>query len=180
MVRTQTLQDLFKRYRRPGDLLVAALSLAFALFLAVNLPGQTTWVARVQLFAQPAFWPTVAVAAMVLFSALHLIGALVSERIPGRWAEVGECLKAVEYVVWFMVYVLLVPWLGYLPSTIAFTLLLTYRLGYRGMRWSLAALALAVGVVVVFKSGLQVRIPSGALYELLPTGPLRTFVMTYL
>lgn len=179
MVRSKTLQDLFKRYRRPGDMLVASLSLLFALFLLANLPFQTTWVARVQTFAQPAFWPTVAVIAMVVFSALHLVGALVSERIEGRWQEVAEWIKALEYVLWFMVYVSVVPWLGYLPATIAFTLLLTWRLGYRGLRWSLAALGVAVFVVVLFKSVLQVRIPAGAAYDLLPPGAARTFIMTY-
>lgn len=180
MTRIRTLQDLFRRYRRPGDLVMALLSCAFALFLLASLPFQTDWVARTRLFAQPAFWPSVAVFAMVLFSGLHVIGALVSDRIPGRLAEVLHWLRALEYVGWFMAYVVLVPQLGYLPSTMLFTVALTLRAGYRGARWILAALVFALVVVVLFKGFLQVRIPAGALYDLLPPGAIRSFVMTYL
>ena len=179
MGRSRTLQDLFRRYRRPGDLFLAALSFLFALFLLTALPFQTTWVARMPLFSQPAFWPTVAVGTMVLFSALHLAGALVSERLEGRWQEVTAWIKATEYALWFIVYALVVPWLGYLPTTIAFTVLLTRRLGYRGPRWTGVAICVAVCVVVLFKSALQVSIPAGAVYDLLPAGDLRTFIMTY-
>lgn len=180
MSRIKTLQDLFRRYRRPGDFVIAFLSFGFALFLAVNLPFQTTWVRHTQLVAQPAFWPAVAIALMVLFSTLHLVGALVSERIPGRLAEVIEWIKALEYVAWFMVYVILVPILGYLPTTILFTVSLTFRLGYRGWRWSVLALLFAVAVVVLFKGLLQVKIPGGAAYDLLPEGAVRSFFLTYL
>ncbi|MFC2967784.1 tripartite tricarboxylate transporter TctB family protein [Acidimangrovimonas pyrenivorans] len=180
MSRIKTLQDLFRRYRRPGDFVIAFLSFAFALFLAANLPFQTTWVARTKPVAQPAFWPAVAIGFMVLFSTLHMIGALVSERIPGRLAEVIQWLKALEYVAWFMAYVMLVPWLGYLPSTLLFTVTLTYRLGYRGWRWSALALLFGVVVVVLFKTLLHVKIPGGAAYELLPGAALRSFFLTYL
>jgi hypothetical protein len=180
LIRTKTLQDLFKRYRRPGDLVIATLSFVFALFLASNLPFQTTWVARAKLFAQPAFWPTVAITAMVLFSGLHVVGALVSERIPGRRKEVLQWLKAVEFPIWFLAYVMLVPRLGYLPSTVLFITTLTLRLGYRGWRWMLTAVLLSVVIVVLFKGFLQVKIPAGAIYDLLPQGALRSLFLTYL
>ena len=180
MSRMKTLQDMFKRYRRPGDFFIALISLLFAVFLAINLPMQTTWVERTKLFAQPAFWPAVSVIAMVIFSGLHLAGALVSERIPGRLREVIEWVRAAEYAIWFMAYVAIVPFAGYLPASILFTVMLTLRLGYRGWRWMLAAVAVAVVVVVVFKGFLSVRIPSGAIYGVLPEGGFRTFVMTWL
>ena len=44
----------------------------------------------------------------------------------------------------------------------------------------LAAVAVAVLVVVVFKGFLSFRIPSGAIYGVLPEGGFRTFVMTWL
>ena len=180
MRRIQTLQDLFRRYRRPGDFVIAALSFGFALFLAASLPFQVDWVDRTGLFAQPAFWPAVSIALMVLFSAMHLIGALVSERIPGRLAEVVQCVKALEYVAWFIAYVLAVPILGYLPATLLFAIVLTLRLGYRGWRWIGAAALFAVVVVVLFRGLLQVKIPAGALYDLLPPGALRSLFMSYL
>ena len=180
MSRIKTLQDLFKRYRRPGDFVIAAMSFAFALFLLASLPNQTTWVARTKLFAQPAFWPTVSVGAMVLFSAMHLSGALISDRIPGRREEVLHWIRALEYVAWFMAYVALVPLIGYLLSTILFCVALTARLGYRGWRWLVVAAIFGIAVVLLFKGFLQVKIPAGAIYDALPPGTARTFIMTYL
>lgn len=180
MSRLRTYQDLFKRYRRPGDFFIALLSFLFALFLLVNLPYQTQWVARTKLFAQPAFWPVVAILSMVLFSGMHLVGAVVSERIPGRFQEVLHWIKSIEYALWFMAYVALVPVLGYLPATLLFTITLSYRLGYRGWRWMLVAALFGFVVVILFRGMLQVKIPSGALYELLPAGGLRSFMMIYL
>ncbi len=179
MSRIRTFQDLFKRYRRPGDFFIALLSFLFAIFLLVNLPFQTRWVAGTKLFAQPSFWPAVAIFAMVLFSTMHMIGAMVSERIPGRFQEVLHWIRSVEYALWFMAYVALVPLLGYLPATLLFTVTLSYRLGYRGWRWMAVALLFGFVVVVVFRGFLQVKLPAGALYELLPPGGLRSLMMTY-
>lgn len=178
MTRIKTLQDLFKRYRRPGDLVFAIFFLAFALFLLANLDGQTEWVKRTKVVAQPAFWPTVAVIFMAGFAVLHLVGSLVSPRIEGRWNEVKFWLRSIEYAVWFMVYVALVPLLGYLPSSVIFPAALAFRLGYRMPRQMLAAAATGVVIVVLFKSLLQVKVPGGAVYEYLPDA-LRAFMLTY-
>lgn len=178
MIRARTLQDLFKRYRRPGDLVFSIMCLLFSLFLAWHLPTQTTWVANTNLFAQPAFWPHAAVYAMLAFSVLHLISSLVSPPLDGRWREVGFWLRSLEYAGWFMIYVILVPQLGYLPSTILFSIVLALRLGYRGKKFILSAVLFACVVVVVFKAFLQVKVPGGALYEYLPTA-LRSFMLTY-
>lgn len=180
MTRFRTLQDLFRRYRRPGDLVFAAGFFALSLFLLASIPWQVSWVARTDLVAQPAFWPVVAVAAMTLFSLLHLIGALVSERIPGRLTEVIAWARALEFAGWFLVYVAAVPRLGYLPSTVLFACLLAFRLGYRTWRWMGAATLFAVAVVVIFRSLLQVKLPAGALYEALPAGAIRSFFLVYL
>ncbi len=178
MSRIKTLQDLFKRYRRPGDLVFAIFFLAFALFLLVNLDGQTDWVKRTKTVAQPAFWPTVAVYFMAGFAILHLIGSLVSPRIEGRWTEVKFWLRSFEFAIWFMVYVALVPRIGYLPASILFPAALAFRLGYRTPRHLLAASAAGVVIVVLFKSLLQVKVPGGAIYEYLPDA-LRAFMLTY-
>ncbi len=180
MTRIRTFLGLFRRQRRPGDFFIALVTFLFALFLIASLPWQTSWAPRTRLFAQPAFWPAVSVFAMAVFSGLHLLGAAVSERVPGRLDEVLHWLRALEYVIWFMVYVLLVPRLGYLPATILFTTALTLRLGYRGWRWIGVAVVFSVVVVVLFRGFLQVKIPPGALYDLLPPGALRGVFLTYL
>lgn len=178
MTRIKTLQDLFKRYRRPGDLVFALLFLAFAVFLLANLDGQTQWVKRTKTVAQPAFWPTVAVYFMAGFAILHLIGSLVSPRIEGRWTEVKFWLRSFEFAIWFMVYVTLVPRIGYLPASILFPTALAFRLGYRAPRQLIAAAGAGVVIVVLFKSLLQVKVPGGAIYEYLPD-TLRAFMLTY-
>lgn len=180
MSKTKTFQDLFQRYRRPGDFIISLMSLTFALVLLIALPTQTTWIEGQSLFVQPSFWPAVAVAAMVVFSSLHLIGALVSERIPGRRQELVYWARALEFPLWFIGYVLLVPWLGYLLSTILFTVSLSFRLGYRSWKWAGVATLFSVIVVVVFKGFLRVKIPAGEIYSLLPPGDFRLFVMIWL
>ena len=178
MSRIKTLQDLFKRYRRPGDLVFALGFLALALFLLINLGDQTTWVKRTKLAAQPAFWPTVAVIGMTIFGALHLASSALSPRIMGRLEEVAFWVKSFEYAIWFMVYVMAVPYLGYLPSTLLFCVTLTLRLGYRGTMPILAASCAAIAIVVLFKTFLQVKVPGGKIYEALPDGA-RAFMLTY-
>ena len=174
----RTLQDLFKRYRRPGDLIFGLVFLAISLLLLLSLPAQNTWASGTKLFAQPAFWPYAAVILMVVFGALQVISALCSPALEGRWKEVLFWIKSVEYAGWFMAYVVSVPQLGYLPSTILFAVVLTYRLGYRGAKMMLSAALFGCAVVLVFKTCLQVKVPGGAIYEFLPTAA-RSFMLTY-
>jgi len=178
MLRFKTLQDMFKRYRRPGDLVFAFVFLAFSLILLSQLGDQTVWKKGTKLFAQPRFWPSVSLISMSLFGAFHLLGSIVSPRIDGRWSEVGFWLKAMEFVAWFLAYVALVPVIGYLLATILFAVGLTIRLGYRGPGWVAASAGSAIVIVLIFKTFLQVRIPGGQIYEYLPTA-LRSFMLTY-
>ena len=178
MIKAKTLQDLFKRYRRPGDLVFSLAFLAFSLFLLATIDGQVTWAKGTRLMAQPAFAPWVAVICMVVFSAMHLISGLVSPKLEGRLLEITFWLRSLEFVVWFMIYVIMVPQLGYLPSTIIFAVILTLRLGYRTPKMLLIAAAFGTCVVLVFKTFLQVKVPGGAIYELLPTAA-RSFMLTY-
>ncbi|MEC7761196.1 MAG: tripartite tricarboxylate transporter TctB family protein, partial [Pseudomonadota bacterium] len=67
----KTFQDLFQRYRRPGDFILSLAAFIFALFLLESMSRQTTWIDGQALFAQPSFWPRIAIYAMVLFSGLH-------------------------------------------------------------------------------------------------------------
>lgn len=179
MSRIKTLQELFKRYRRPGDIVFAILFCFFSFFLLSQLEFQTKWVARTKLYAQPSFWPAVSILGMTIFSVLHYIGSLCSPRITGRWTEVWFWLRSAEYVLYFLIYVALVPWLGYLPSTMAFALFLALRVGYRSKQAILSAVAFGMGVAIIFRAFLQVKIPSGELYNHLPDA-VRAFALTYL
>ncbi len=177
MTEPRSFRALFRRERKPGDLLFAALFLAFALFLLARLPDQTQWMKRTGFAAQPAFWPGVAIFGMVGFGALHLLSSALSPRMPGRWREALFWARSAEYALWFMAYVFAAPLLGYLPATVLFCLLLAFRAGYRGAGIGWAA-ASGFGIVLLFKTFLQVKAPAGALYEHLPEAA-RAFMLTW-
>jgi len=178
MSRVKTLKVLFKRYRRPGDIVFAAGFLIFSLFLLSQLFDQTVYKPRAKLFTQPRFWPAASLIGMTGFAALHLLGSALSERIAGRWTEVLLWASSLEYVAWFVGYAAVMPFAGYLPSTLIFALLLTYRVGYRSRIYYVGASVSAILIVLLFKTFLQVKLPSGQIYEALPDG-LRQIMLTY-
>ncbi len=57
---------------------------------------------------------------MVVSFALHLVR--MRRRRPDRldWTEARRWLEPLEYVAWFMAYVLLVPIVGFLPMSLIF------------------------------------------------------------
>ncbi len=175
----KTLQDVFKRYRRPGDIVFAALFLAFAVFLWLNIDTQTQVAKRAKWFAQPALWPTIAVSGMAVFAALHFLSSALSPRIPGRWTEVSFWAMSLEYVAYFLIYVAAVPKVGYLPATVIFALFLALRTGFRNPKALGISAIFGVLVVVIFRGFLQVKIPAGELYQHLPDS-IRVFALTYL
>ena len=178
MSRSKTLQVLFKRYRRPGDIVFAWAILIVSLFLLSQIFAQTADKPGAKLFSQPRFWPSVSLIAMSGFAALHLMGSLLSERIEGRWQEVWLWISSLEYAGWFIAYAVAVPFAGYLPSTIIFAVMLCLRAGYRSRGVLMAAVISAIVIVLLFKTFLQVKLPSGKMYELLPDG-IRQFMLTY-
>ena len=178
MTRAKSLQVLFKRYRRPGDIVFAWALLTISFFLLSQLFYQTSFKDGGKLFAQPRFWPAVSLSLMSVFAALHLLGSMLSERIEGRWREVLLWAASLEYAGWFIVYAMVVPYVGYLPSTIIFAVLLTFRAGYRSRTALLSAAISAVVIVLLFKTFLKVKLPAGQIYEVLPDG-LRQFMLTY-
>jgi hypothetical protein len=166
----------------PAEIIFGALAFAFALFLLSQIPAQTTWIQRAAFVRQPAFWPTVSIVGMTLFGAAELWACWRRNRHAQRQEIVSEALdwfRALEYVLWFLAYVWLVPLLGYLPSTVVFCMLLAFRVGYRNPGAVLMAAVVAVATVVVFKAFLSVRIPGGVAYEYLPP-QIRNFMILYL
>ena len=94
MSRVKTLQSLFKRYRRPGDIVFAWLILIFSILMLSQIGDQTAYKNGGKLFAQPRFWPAVSLGLMTVFATLHLLGSALSDRIEGRWREVLSWLAA--------------------------------------------------------------------------------------
>lgn len=165
--------------RRTGQRVFALCWLALAAWLLLRLGDQTRWVDTTDLVAQPRFWPAVALTMMTVFGALHLWHLPRRLRWRSEWAEARRWLEPLEYALWFMVFVWIVPVIGFLPATVVFAPSLVWRLGYRRGIFYVAAVIFAVLVVIVFKGFLAVRIPGGAVYEFLP-GAMRSFAILWL
>jgi hypothetical protein len=168
--------------RKVGDLGFAAVLLVLSLVLLSQIGEQTRWIARVPLLAQPGFWPGLSLGSMVLFALVYITGSWRDPERPvretGTVPELWFWLRSLEYALWFMAYVFIVPLAGYLPSSVIFCTVLAYRAGYREGRVLGAAALLGASVVLLFKSFLQVKIPCGALYEYFPAA-LRNLLIVY-
>lgn len=93
--------------------------------------------------------------------------------------ELEQWLRAIEFVIWFIVYTLLVPVLGYLVSTLLLGTLLPWRMGYRSARWMGICVLTSLVIVLLFRTGLQIKTPVNIwLYSLLPT-ELKGFMQTW-
>lgn len=172
------MQELFAHPQKPGTLLFVAAFFGLSVLLLILLPTETAWVKRTKLFVQPRFWPGIAIICMLIFSAGYLILQLISPQKAGLHQEVMLWLRALEFAVWFLAYVWFVPQIGYLLATLVFTCSLTWRMGYRSCAWMGLAALFGLGTVVLFKGFLGVNIPAGAIYDALPSGALRSFLMT--
>lgn len=158
---------VFPEGRKPGEKLFAGITIVFGLVLLALIPWQTSWLDGKALAAQPRLWPTVALVGTVFFGLLNFAQRVSLPRTPGRWTEAVTWVRSLEYVVWYMAYVLVIPVVGYLIATIAFCTLLTFRVGYRGRAVWLAAL-FGLGMVLMFRTGFNVKIPAGAIYDHAP------------
>ena len=169
--------------RRPGDLFFAAAFYAFALFLLSQLHEQTRWFNRVDVLLQPRFWPTVVLGALTFFSGLYLMQSWLARKDPDHLDKspvpVGELLhwlRPLEFALYFVLYAASIPWLGYLLSTVLFMPLLGLRTGIRSLSGLGLLAGIGAGIVLVFKTGLEVRMPPGAIYDLFPPA-VRNFLI---
>lgn len=169
---------VFPLGRKPGALLFAALLVMFSAALLAMIGWQTTWIEGIGLAAQPRLWPAISLGGMVLFGLVHWARMRNVPRSPGRWQEAALWLRSLEFVGWYVAYVLLIPVIGYLLSTVLFCILLVLRLGYRSRFAILSALGFALFVVLTFKTAFNVKIPGGAIYEFAPSG-LRYILIRY-
>lgn len=177
----EKLSDIIKPPHQGAEIVFAVISFAIAVALAFQWPEQTRWFDDQPLGRQPGLWPLIAIIGMLVFGLGELIGCFLRNRQAKSddvWPEVLHWARAGEFLLWFLGYVYLVPWLGYLPTSMVFCAALAFRLGYRGKTVLIAAL-MAVLIVVVFKGFLSVSIPGGEFYELFPRA-IRNFLVLYL
>jgi hypothetical protein len=168
---------VFPEDRKRGELLFSFLLLFAALALLAALPWQTAWLNGRGLAAQPRLWPAMSLSGVVFFAGLHAVLRGRLDRTPGRWLEGLTWIRSLEFIGWYMLYVVAIPMIGYLPATVIFCTLLALRVGYRGKTLLWAAL-FGLCVVLFFKTAMNVKIPGGALYEFAPDN-LRYILLRY-
>ena len=155
--------------RQRGELPFALAMLVFALVMIGFLGDQAKWFPKgVKAYAQPALWPAIGLIGMAFFSALHVLACLRARKPDTEWREMLIWLRAFEFVLWYLAYAFLTPWLGYLLASLVTMVALVWRVGLRDRASLLWAAVFAIGMVLVFKTGLSVKIPGGALYDLFP------------
>ncbi len=168
----------------PARFLFVAFLLIASLLLLSQIGEQVRYAGGKPFYKQPGLWTAIGLFGMTITSIVYAF-RLWSGRPRGaiEYLELREELlfwvKSLEYLLWFMVYVFSVPYIGYLPASILFAVLLTLRLGYYRKPMILSALLTAVSVVVLFKSLLQVKIPGGGAYEYLPESLRNFFIINF-
>ena len=192
--------DLFLFRRTRGDFTFSLLLVGMVGFLLVSFSAQTGWQARKlptdmlsylaaqlgmidpegrvmrlgKILKQGWVAPLLCLAVLVPAVLLNLNGSWrrLRQQVPLRWRyEIGQWLRACEFIAYFILYTLSVPILGYLVSTVLMGGFLTARLGYRGWRWAAIALASSLAIVVLFRSVLQIKTPVNIwLYNQMPDG----------
>jgi len=163
---------------RRGQIYFSVVFFLVGLLLLSQITRQTRWVENTQLFAQPRFWPAAGLIGIVLLGGLYLYklpwrNITVQDRI-----EIRIWVSTLEYVCWFLGYVVVVPVIGYLPATLIFAPLLSWRIGYRSKKMLWISAMFGFATVLLFKTMLSVQIPGGLLYEYFPT-MLRSIFIQY-
>jgi hypothetical protein len=166
-----------------GEKVFAVLMASLSVFLLVSIPSETQWFNGLAISKQPRFWPTMCIVGLSLFAFAYAVSIWLKARTEkaGLEAEVSELmswLRPFEFVVYFLIYVVSVPWLGYLLATVSYFLLMTWRMGYRKKLMWWVSVATALTIVLLFKTLLQVKISAGAWYDLLPDS-WATFMIVY-
>lgn len=167
----------------PAESFFAILMLLLSLSLLALIQDQVVFYSDKPLHKQPGLWSAIGLIGMSISSLFYLVSLWLSKSTLPRTnysliSEVWVWCRSIEFLLWFMIYVYIVPILGYLPSTVLFSLLLLMRLGYRKRQTLLISVAISFAIVLIFKSFLQVKIPAGALYENLPEA-MRNFFIVY-
>ena len=157
------------------------LLVAFALFLLVNIPFQTTYLENIVWFKQPRTWPAMAILGLVLSSIGHLYAIRSYEKQKNEISpkfELYYLIQACKIGLIFILYVMVVKYLGYLLSSIVFATFMCWAIGYQDKKYYVTIVAVAIAIIVIFKAFLRVHIAGGIIYNFLPTY-VGAFMKTY-
>jgi hypothetical protein len=162
-----------------------ALNLIFCA-VALGLLGAIGWATRTGpadagWWTRPALMPGVALTILAIANLLTLwrAGRDLRRQPPdaAEWgaarAQIIGWLKPLEYLAYFAVYLWAVHVLGYVIATTVFIQWLLFRVGLRSRRWVLTGFLAALALMLVFRVGLRVWMPSPEFFDLAPE-PLRS------
>jgi hypothetical protein len=90
------------------------------------------------------------------------------------WAF-GGLSGALEYSLWFCIYLVGVAWLGFAIATLLFLQFVVWRSGLRGVRWVATTFLLTAAIVIVFRLGIGLWFPLPPLLKLMPAWFGNTF-----
>ncbi|MGY9008167.1 MAG: tripartite tricarboxylate transporter TctB family protein [Rhodobacterales bacterium] len=161
---------------KSGNLLFAILFTIISAFLISQFPDQIKWFKKTKLTSQPALWSAIGLIGMTFFSLIHLLLNFRTSNFKTELKEGIIWIRSVEFAGWFLLYVILVPNIGYLFATILVAPALTYRVGYHDKVMIACSIITGLFIVLIFKTFLEVKIPGGAIYEFLPN-TLRSFMI---
>lgn len=173
------IQQLMEQKQHPAQWVFALMLLLLSLWLLSNISEQAKFPPSKPFVSQPGFWPAISLIGMSFFSAWFLYTSWRDRDRTQAYSLKYELLAWVtvlEYPLWFLAYVWCVPQLGYLPSTLLFTLVMSLRLGYRKKGIYICAVLASIAIVVIFKAFLEVKIPGGAVYSYFPEA-IRNFLI---
>jgi hypothetical protein len=162
-----------------GQRIFAICVLLCAITLLFFADTELKWKRNASFHVQPGFWSIMAISGMAIFAIIQLVMSPWKFTRPvgfDSWQWLRNWFGPVEFVAYFLIYVYLVPWLGYLPSTLLVFPLLVIRAGYRGFKYLAYSWIVGLFIVILFKSLLQVKIPGGELYSIFPDA-IRNFLV---
>jgi hypothetical protein len=185
---TQLEDDLNAHAPKQAEGLMAVLTLALALLLLALAP----FVTRLQpadkaWFLAPIIGPVISLLVMAAPAAImawRWWSSYRSSSTPGaymqqsRWAF-GDFTSAIEYGVYFCVYLGVIHYIGFAISTFVFGQLCLYRSGLRTKDWIFKNLIFTVVIVFVLRVLLGLWFPMAPLFKLLPSG-IGNMLGTYL
>lgn len=153
-------------------LVFAATLLVLAPFATRAQPADKAW------FVAPINAPVVALLIMAIPSAFLTWRWLRAYRgthnprlylLRSRWAF-SDLPGAIEYCIYFCVYLWLISLAGFALSTLAFGQWCLFRSGLRGPKWIAANLAFASVLVILLRVVLGLWFPMAPVFKLLPSG----------
>ena len=149
--------------------LAALILIALAPFATRPPPAGRAW------FLAPVNWP------LLSLGMASIAGAVLAWRFVAAWrADGGETFRrnalwafggfggALEYSLYFCIYLIGVAWLGFTIATLIFMQVTIWRSGLRGRVWVSTGIAVTLAIVVIFRLGIGLWFPLAPLFKLFP------------